>query len=301
MDKLANMRVFARVVQQRSFAAAAAALSTTRSAASKQVLALEKELGVKLLSRTTRRVSPTEAGRSYYQQVIRVLQDLEEVEIAVQSLHQEPKGVLRVNGPMSFGTLYLGDAVADFLSRYKDLQVQLTLADQFIDPLENGADVTIRIASTLQDSSLVARKIASVKRLLYAAPGYLALHGEPVQPGDLAGHHCLHYGLTAGYIRWQLVSADGQKEAVVVPARLCANNGEVIAQAAAKGLGIATLPQFFVEAQLRSGALQTVLPDWGRSSVAVYALYAADRTVAAKIRLFIDFLAERFAGFESRF
>ncbi len=294
MDKLSNMRMFVQVAERGSFSAAAAALGTTRSAASKQVLALEDELGVRLLNRTTRQVSLTEVGWTYYERVVRLLEELVETELAVQSLHQEPKGILRVNGPMSFGTLFLGNAIADFIAANAGLHVQLTLTDRFIDPVEEGADVTIRIAS-LENSSLIARKLANVRRCLCASSDYLSRHPEPRSPQELGGHDCLYYGHGATGYRWPLRGPDGQEVTVPIQAKLCANNGEIIAQAAAKGLGIAALPEFLVDSALKSGALKIVLPGWRPPGIAIYALYTPNRYLAAKVRLFIDFLAERFS------
>ncbi len=299
MDKLSNMRMFVQVAEKGSFSAAAEAIGTTRSAASKQILALEDTLGVRLLNRTTRQVSLTEVGWTYYERVVRLLEELQDTELAVQSLHRQPKGILRVNGPMSFGTLYLGSAVADFMAVHDGLRVQFTLTDRFIDPVEEGVDVTIRIAS-LENSSLIARKIANIRRCLCASAGYLEKHPAPESPDDLALHDCLHYGHIATDYRWTLRGIDGDEQTVPIRSKLCANNGEVIAQAAGKGLGIAALPDFIVAAQLDAGGLKIVLPDWRPPDIAIYALYTPNKHLAAKVRLFIDFLVERFAHFEQQ-
>src|SRR5262249_28929721 len=176
MDKLGAMNAFAKVVALGSYAEAARSLGLTRSAVSKAVQELEASLGVRLLDRTTRRVSPTEAGRAYHERCVDILASIEETELQVSRLHEEPRGVLKVNGPMSFGTAYLGAAIAEFMTRYADLKVELTLNDRFIDPLEEGVDVTVRIG-TLADSSLIARKLAPARRVLAASPASLATHG----------------------------------------------------------------------------------------------------------------------------
>jgi DNA-binding transcriptional LysR family regulator len=169
MDKLAAMQVFTRVVAEGSFAGAGRQLGLTRSAVSKGVMELEQILGARLLDRTTRRVSPTEAGRAYYERCVDILASIEETELQISRLHDEPRGVLKVNAPMSFGALYLGEAVADFMAAHADLNIELTLSDRFIDPIEEGVDVTIRIAA-LQDSSLIARKFAPARLVLVASP-----------------------------------------------------------------------------------------------------------------------------------
>lgn len=297
MDKLSNMQMFIQVAEKGSFSAAAEALGTTRSAASKQIQALEDSLGVRLLNRTTRQVSLTEVGWTYFERTVRLLEELEDTELAVQSLHGQPRGILRVNGPMSFGTLHLASAVADFMAAHKGLRVQFTLTDRFIDPVEEGVDVTIRIAS-LESSSLIARKIADVRRCLCASPAYLERYPGLSSPVDLRNHDCLHYGHATSDYRWTLRGPNGEEVTVPVRAILCANNGEVIGQAAVKGLGIAALPEFIVLAQIAAGELKILMPDWRPPGIAVYALYTPNRHLAAKVRLFIDFLVERFAHFE---
>src|SRR5215468_6293033 len=173
MDKLDAMNAFAKVVAAGSYAEAARQLGLTRSAVSKAVMEIEALLGARLLDRTTRKVTPTEAGRAYYERCVAILAEVEETEAQIARLHDEPKGVLKVNAPMSFGTRYLGAAVAAFMARFPDLTVECTLNDRFIDPLEEGVDVTVRIG-TLADSSLVARRLAPARRVLAAAPAYLA-------------------------------------------------------------------------------------------------------------------------------
>src|SRR4029079_5486916 len=173
MDKLDAMNAFAKVVAAGSYAEAARRLGLTRSAVSKAVMELEQILGARLLDRTTRRVTPTEAGLAYYERVASILADVEETELQISRLHEEPRGVLKVNAPMSFGILYLGDAVAEFMARCPELRLEWVLNDRFIDPLEEGVDVTILIG-TLSDSSLIARRLAPARRALVAAPAYVA-------------------------------------------------------------------------------------------------------------------------------
>jgi DNA-binding transcriptional LysR family regulator len=292
MDKLDAMNAFAKVVASGSYAEAARQLGLTRSAVSKAVMELEQILGARLLDRTTRRVTPTEAGLAYYERCVAVLAEIEETEIQLSRLHDEPKGVLRVNAPMSFGTLYLAAAVADFMANYADLKVELTLNDRFIDPIEEGVDVTVRIGA-MTDSSMIARRIAPARRVLVATPGYLRRHGSPRAPDDLAAHRALAYGHTNTKQRWQLTQ-DGETISVPIESCLCSNNGEVLRAAALRGNGIAMLPTFIVGPDIRDGALRMVLPDLPPVELTIFALYAPNRYLAAKVRVFIDFLVARF-------
>jgi DNA-binding transcriptional LysR family regulator len=288
------MNAFAKVVASGSYAEAARRLGLTRSAVSKAVMELEQLLGARLLDRTTRRLSPTEAGRAYFERCTDILAAVEETELQVSRLHEEPRGVLRVNAPMSFGTLYLGDAIADFMARYTDLKVELMLNDRFIDPLEEGVDVTVRIGD-LPDSSLIARKLAPARRVLAASADYLARHGEPQTPDDLTRHRCLNYGHSTAMQRWRL-TRDGETIVVPITSCLCSNNGDVLRAAAVKGNGITRLPTFILGADLKARRLREVLPGYAPTPLGIYALYAPNRYLAAKTRVLIDFLVERFGN-----
>lgn len=293
MDKLDAMNAFAKVVAAGSYAEAARRLGLTRSAVSKAVMELEQLMGVRLLDRTTRRVTPTEAGRAYYERCVAILADVEETEVQISRLHDAPRGVLKVNAPMSFGMRYLGSAVSEFMRRYPELRIELILNDRFIDPLEEGVDITVRIG-TLADSSLIARRLAPARLVLAAAPAYLASHGTPEAPEDLVQHACLTYGHLAGVQRWTLVGRDGATVSVPVTSRLCSNNGDVLREAALGGLGIASLPTFLIGPDIAAGRLALVLPDTQPAPLGIYALYAPNRYLAAKTRVFIDFLSQRF-------
>jgi DNA-binding transcriptional LysR family regulator len=292
MDKLASIRAFTKVVAHGSFAAAARELRLSRSAVSKYVIDLEAELGVQLLNRTTRSASPTENGQAYYERCLAVLAELEEADIAASRSQTEPRGLLRVNAPMSFGTLHLGRCVADFMERYPDLQIQLILSDQQIDPVQEGFDVTLRIAD-LPSSNLIARKIVPAKRVLCAAPSYLERRGTPQHPNDLREHDCLNYGHLATGNQWKLTGSDGDHW-IAIPWTLCTNNGEILRDAAVKGRGIALLPTFIAGADLQQGTLRTILAEYKAPELSLYAIYAPSRHLSLKVRLFIDFLVERF-------
>jgi DNA-binding transcriptional LysR family regulator len=292
MDKLDAMNAFARVVAAGSYAEAARRLGLTRSAVSKAVTELEQLLGVRLLDRTTRKVTATEAGRAYYERVTGILADVESTESAVSRLHEEPKGLLRINAPMSFGTLYLGPAIAEFMVAYPELRIELLLNDRFIDPIEEGVDVTVRIGA-LPDSSLIARHLAPARRVLAASPAYLKTHGTPRTPEDLTQHRALTFGNMQAVQRWEM-SRGGETFNVPVTSCLCSNNGDVLRAVALNGNGILLLPTFLVGPDIAAGKLKIVLPDYEPAGLGIYALYAPNRYLAAKTRVFIDFLAQHF-------
>jgi DNA-binding transcriptional LysR family regulator len=293
MDKLDAMAAFTKVVALGSFAEAGRQLGLTRSAVSKGVIELEHILGARLLDRTTRKVSVTEAGLAYYERCLVILADIEETERQVSGVHDQPKGTLKLNAPMSFGILQVGAAVADFMAAYPELKVELSLNDRFLDPVEEGFDVTIRIAE-LKDSSLIARKLAPSRRILAASPDYIRMHGQPSSPDDLINHLCLNYGQTTLMQRWNLTDG-GKALNVPINSRLCANNGDVLRDAALAGQGITKLPTFLIGPDIKAGRLEIVLEDFPPSDLTIYALYAPNRFLAAKSRLFIDFLVERFS------
>lgn len=210
-------------------------------------------------------------------------------------LQVEPKGRLRVNAPMTFGTMYLAPALADFLRQYPHLQVQLTLNDRFVDPIEEGFDVTIRIAEPQPNATLLVLPLAPAPRVLCASPAYLQTHAAPTHPAELRDHSCLHYGQMAIENRWTLTGADGD-HTVIVQGALCSNNGEVLREAAIHGLGITLLPRFIVEPALQEGSLQIVLPTYHFSELSIDILYPVNRHLSTKIRLLVSFLKEQFAS-----
>lgn len=294
MDKLASLRAFVKVVEHGSFSEAGRSLRLSRSAVSKYMIDLERDLGVALLNRTTRSASPTENGRAYYERAVAILADLEEADLAVASLQAEPRGLLRINAPMSFGTLQLGPAIAVFMERHPELQIQLTLNDTQIDAVEEGFDVTLRIAE-LASSSLIARRLLGVTRVFCASPAYLTRRGVPHHPKELKDHDCLTYGFLATGQQWKLTGPDGEHR-MSVPWKLCANNAEVLAQAARKGRGIALLPAFIAGAALDAGELVPILEQYRAPEIALYAIYPPTRHLSAKVRLFIDFLVDQCSG-----
>jgi DNA-binding transcriptional LysR family regulator len=295
MDKLASLRAFVKVVELGSFSEAGRQLRLSRSAVSKYVGDLEQSLGVQLLNRTTRHASPNENGQAYFERALSVLAELDAADRAVTQLQATPRGLLRVNAPMSFGTMQLGPAIADFMEQYPELQIQLVLNDEQVDPVQDGFDVTLRIAD-LESSSLIARKIVAIDRQLCASPSYLEKHGTPTHPDELRSHTLLTYGFLLTGNQWKLTGKDGDHW--IQPRwTLCANNAEVLRDAAIKDRGIALLPTFIAGAALHDGRLVSFLSTYKAPPLTLYAIYAPTRHLAVKVRLFIDFLVARFGGY----
>jgi len=292
MDKLQAMQLFVRVVDSGSYTAAADQMEISRALASKLVQALEDQLGVRLLHRTTRKLSLTEAGERYYQRVSEILGSLNEAEALAAEFQADPRGRLRVSAPMSFAIHHLGAAVAEFQQRHPRIELELTLNDRQVDLVEEGFDMAVRIAK-LADSSLVARRIAPCRMLLVASPDYLRRAGEPQHPQELVEHNYLSYTLAARRDEIVLVSG-AERETVNLNGSLRVNNGDVIASAAAAGLGFCISPSFLVWQRLQRGELVQLLPQWQIPEIAVHAVYPAGRTLPAKTRSFIDYLVERF-------
>ncbi|WP_017301853.1 LysR family transcriptional regulator [Nodosilinea nodulosa] len=291
MDKLESMRAFTQVVEAGGFAAAARRMDLSRSAVNKLVMNLEEHLQTQLLHRTTRKVSPTDAGRAYYDRCLTILADLEEAELSLTRLQQEPRGSLRINAPMTFGTLHLAPLVVEFMAQYPEVQVELVLNDRRIDPIEEGFDITVRIADKPPGSGLIAHTLAPCPLVLCASPAYLQRRGTPVHPDDLKHHACLHYGHRSQDTSWTLVGDEAHTVAIHGP--LCCNNGEVLRAAAIADLGIVMLPDFIVEADLKEGRLHPILADYPPPAINIYALYPVNRHLSAKVTRLVEFLAAK--------
>ncbi len=292
MDNLSEMAVFAKVVQQRSFTAAAEALGVSKSAVSKQVGRLEDRLGARLLNRTTRKLSLTEVGEVFYERCARIVEEAQAAADEVGSLAATPRGRLRVNAPMTFGTMHLGPVIAEFLETHREIEVDLVLDDRFIDLVAEGFDVAVRI-TTLVDSSLIVRRLAPLRIVLCAAPEYLRRHGRPESPEDLHDHNCFGYLYRDSGTDWNLL---GEKGPMTIPlgGNLRANNGEVLRDVALAGMGIVSLPSFIVGKDLREGTLVDLLPECVPQTQAIYAVYPHRRHLTPKVRAFVDFLVARF-------
>jgi DNA-binding transcriptional LysR family regulator len=296
LDHLAAMAVFARVVEAGSFSGAAESLGLSKSAVSKHVARLEERLAVRLLNRTTRRLSLTEAGTAVYEPCRQLVADADAAEAAVSHLASAPRGRLRINVPMSFGQRHVAPALPDFMARYPELTVDLQLNDRTVDLVEEGYDMAVRIGE-LPDSSLLARRLAPLNRVVAAAPGYLDRAGRPAHPRELRQHTCLLYSYLSSGREWRFRGPDGEVR-VPVGGPLEANNGDALLAAAREGAGLVMLPTFLAGDDVRAGALEPVLTDWTREpGGAVSAVFPPGRKLSPKVRVFVDFLAERFGPY----
>lgn len=295
MDKFESIRAFTEVVEAGGFAAAARKMQLSRSAVNKLVINLENHLGVQLLYRTTRQVTVTDTGRAFYDRCLDILSSLEEAESAVSQQQSQPVGNLKINAPMSFGISVLGTKIAEFMTRYKDVRIQLTLEDRFVDPIAEGYDLVIRLSVPVSSSRAIAHQITTIPRVICAAPSYLKAKGIPTHPYQLKDHSCLHYGYLTTGCKWQLIN-EGKEEQVLIEGIFCSNNGEVLRDAAVSGLGIAMLPSFIVERELANGELQVILPDYHPPELTLCLIYPVNRHLSTKVQLFTQFIRECFGG-----
>ena len=294
MDRFNALATFAKVVEQGSFARAADRLSVSTSAVSRQVAELEAHLDVRLLNRTTRRLSLTEAGQAFFERCVQLLADLEETESSVRSTALEPKGTLRVTCGVTFGERHLAPAIAEFAGLHPQVSFDVDLSDRVVDLVEEGFDLAIRIGA-VGHQALVSRRIGSTQFVCCASPAYLVRHPAPVTPADLEQHACLGYTYAAVTNAWTFESRDGTRHTPRITPRHRLNNGRMLAEFAAAGLGIVLEPDFIVAPEVRSGRLQRLLTDYQPPRSPIAAVYPSRRHLSAKVRSFVDFLAARYA------
>ncbi len=292
MQPLSDIAVFVQVVERGSFTAAADRLGISKAAASKYVARLEKRLGARLLHRTTRRLTLTEAGNALFDGARGALEQLTQAENAVTELAGEPRGRLRVTAPVYFGAAFLVPGFGDFLRRYPAIELDLDLDNRIVDLVAGGYDLAIRITS-LSSSSLVARRLASAPLVTVAAPAYLARHGTPRTPADLRDHACLTYSLDRTPNDWHFTDDAGGAISVPVAGGLRCNSDDALKQAALDGLGIVRFPALFVGAELAEGRLERLLTGYEPPPGTLCAVFPTRRNLAPKVRVFVDFLAER--------
>lgn len=295
MDVLAGMRAFRAVATTGSFVGAARALGITTAWVSKLVLQLEARLGTQLLVRTTRRLALTDAGSVYLERCVQILDDLAEAEEALGNARTAARGRLRVSAPMSFGLLRLAPLFPAFHEQFPEVELDVVLNDRFIDLIDEGVDVAVRIGARIEDSSLIVRRLATGERVTCASPRYLRARGTPKHPRDLAEHACLRYGLHASPGRWEFDGPDG-RVAVSVTGPLQVNSSLALKAAALAGTGILLTPDFVVAAELRDRSLRRVLGAWKASDYSVFAVSPPTRFATAKARAFVTFLREALAG-----
>lgn len=296
MDNTADLAFFALLARQPSLAAAAQALDVTPPVVSRRLAALEQRLGVRLLNRTTRRVSLTPEGERYLEDGENILRDIERLERSLTESRDTPRGLLRINAGFGFGRRHLGPLIAEFAKTWPEVEVILHLSDRHLDLTEGAFDIAIRFGPP-PDARIMARKIASNRRLLCAAPAYLSEHGLPTTPRDLQDHQCIVIRENErAFNNWQLT--DGKQQTMVkVRSRLGVNHGEIAVDWALAGHGIVLRSEWDIAPYLRSGELVRVLAPWVGTAADIHAIYPPRHHLSAKVRAFIDFLAERFAQY----
>ncbi len=293
MDAITRMRCFIQVVDANGFSAAAREMGRSKALVSKYVGELEDELGVRLLNRTTRQISMTEVGEAYYKEAAEILQRIDDLQASVQSSHEEVRGRLRISAPRSMGDMLLNRAMMDFLVRHPEINLDLRLEDRFVDLVEEGFDLAVRVTQ-LDDSSLIARKIAPFRTVVCASPQAIEKYGAPKVPSDLAARPCL-IDTNYRYKQNWAFEENGQRSSVVVKGPLEINSAAGAREAALCGLGFLRTPLFFVSEDIVSGRLITLLEDYEEPMRGIYAVYPHRRHLTAKVRAFVDFLVETFA------
>lgn len=296
MDRLTALTVFRQAVDLGSFAAVARRLGLSPAAVSKNIGELEAHLGVRLLNRTTRRMSLTEAGSLYYDRIARALDDITEADLSLGSLQEEPRGLLRVTAPVTLTLLTpLSTAIPEFLRRHPELTLDLRLDDRQVDMVEEGFDVAIRGSGTVADSSLVSRRLLSTPYVVCAAPSYLARSGTPQEPEDLGTHSCILFAFATRPDEWAFRRGDRSLR-VPVSGRYRVGSSLAIRDALHAGFGLGLMPRIYVEDDLANGSLRAVLGDWSAGELSVQALYPSRRHVPAKVRAFLDFVVAALSG-----
>lgn len=293
MDRIAELETFVQVADTGGIGAAAERLGVAKSAVSRRLKDLEERLGVRLVNRTTRQLSLTDTGRAYYDRAVQVLADLAEADQQAAAVHGALSGRLKVAAPLSFGLMHLAPAVDGFLQANPDLWIDLDLNDRRVDLVDEGFDIAVRIGQ-LEDSSLIARRLAPVRNVACASPGYLARFGEPQEPEDLARHVSLRYTNVPERRSFMWTDAGGRERSVAVPARLASNNGEMLVTAAESGLGVIVQPTFIAYRSIEAGRLVPILTHVRWREVAAFALYPPGRHLSAKVRAFVDHLSRCF-------
>lgn len=292
-DDLVSLLYFARVVEAQSFTRAAAKLGVSKSLVSTRLAALEERLGTRLLLRTTRRISVTPEGLSLYERAQRMLAEADDATSLAAGARAEPRGVLRVSAPVTFAELYLTAPIATYLERYPEARVELRLSDRFIDLVEDGIDVAIRVSARLRDSSLVGRKLADDRTVVCASPDYLERRGTPETPAALLHHECVRYTLLKTADEWRF--RDGGKSfSVPVEGRFEAASGSALRDAAVAGLGIAILPYFIAAPAIRANLLVPILEPYTYIRLTMHAVYSPARVLPVNVRAFVDVLAAHF-------
>lgn len=291
IDRLTSMTVFVRAADLGSFTAAATTLGLTSQMVGKHVRTLEKRLGAPLIRRSTRRQSLTDAGRLFYDRCRAVLAEVEAAEAVVEELSAAPRGRLRLSAPVGFGACRLAPLVTEFMARYPAVEVELALTDRYVDLVDEGFDAVLRLGP-VADTALAARELASHDQIVCASPSYLAAHGWPRTPADLADHTCLGFVNASGlpFAEWRFTARDGAAHPVRIRSRFQVNDGRVLAAAAVAGGGVILQPEAVLREHLDSGRLAPVLPDYAAPSRPMFLMFSNQRPQPLKLRTFIDYM-----------
>ena len=288
---LSDVAAFVCVVQTGSFTAAAEQLNTSKSVISKYITRLEARLGVKLLARTTRRLTLTEIGRTFYEGAQQGLAAIDNAEEAVSFLQGKPRGTLKINAPLSFGALHIAPALEEFIHSYPEMKIDLRFEDRKIDMIKDGFDLTVRITHQLE-GNLIARRIAPCHHALVAAPCYLAKHGTPKEPEDLAAHNVITYQYQDSPWQWEFTGTKSAPKRITVTGSVQMNNSLAIREAVLAGVGISRMPTFAVGEDLKSGRLIQLLPKYSLLQHSIYLVFPDRVHMAPKTRAFIDFMVK---------
>jgi DNA-binding transcriptional LysR family regulator len=294
MDRLRAMEVFVEVVRKNGFARAAEAMETSPANVTRIISDLEAHLGTRLLNRSSRKMSLTESGEALFERAKSIVEDMAEVEAIASASSMKPRGLLRINAPLSFGVLHLAPLWARFMARYPEVGLEVSLIDRVVDIVEEGFDMALRISRS-GSTAHAARKLATSHNIACAAPSYLARHPAPLHPEDLKQHNCIVYSYNPTASEWQFSDAQGRPCPVKVSGSMQTNNGDTARAAALGGIGIIWQPTFLIGDDLRAGRLVRVLPDYHLPDIDILAVYPSRRHLNAKVRVMIDFLAEAFS------
>ncbi|MFP6711097.1 MAG: LysR family transcriptional regulator [Rhodospirillales bacterium] len=293
MDSAGEMAVFAEVVEAQNFSVAARALRLTPSAVSKLIGRLEERLGARLLNRTTRQVSLTDEGRTYYQSCLPILAAIKDAEMAVSNFQEEPRGLLKINSSTAFGLSHLEPLLPDLLAKYPDLRIELTLSESIVNLVEEEVDVAIRTGN-LPDSSLIARRLGSIRRIVTASPEYLKQHGAPKTPIDLKDHNCLQISTLTTFNHWEF-QVGGKIKRIDISGNFETNNATALHRAVLAGIGLMRSANFIVAEDVKAGRLQAVLEEYeSKKELGVYAVYPHSQHLSPKVRVFVDMLVDTF-------
>ncbi len=299
-ESVASMALFAEVVKQQSFTAAAARVGIAKSALSKRIAELEDRLGVRLLTRTTRSLRLTEEGARFYEHCAELLSAAGAAEGSVAGLGETARGPLRINAPVTFAEMFLVPVVASFLARHEGVELELSTENRLVDVLEGGFDLVLRIGVGLEASSLVAKKLCKDRLVVCGSPEYLERRGRPATPLELVGHNCLHYTLVGREAEWRFRGESGPLS-IPVRGNLNTSDGSVLRKAALAGVGLVVLPWFMVAADVRAGRLELVIEGFRRAEIGIYAVMPSRRNVPARTRLLLEHLTRHFSDPEWRF